>query len=184
MIYFTADLHLGHKNIIHYCDRPFSSIEEHDTVLMDNWNAVVREDDEIYILGDFMRGRIKEDIENTLRQLNGIKFLICGNHDRPEFCRGYFEWVRTYHEMTAYNKKWILFHYPILEWDGWYRSDETVHLYGHVHNHAEKPDAPFHLQVLNTLDRCFNVGVDVNGYTPVSIKALLQRLILSGDNSK
>lgn len=28
--FLTSDLHLGHKNIIRYCSRPFSSLKEMD----------------------------------------------------------------------------------------------------------------------------------------------------------
>ena len=34
MIYFTADLHLGHENIMHLCNRPFNNIEEHPYCVM------------------------------------------------------------------------------------------------------------------------------------------------------
>lgn len=51
-IYFTADLHLGHKNIIEYSNRPFHSIQEMDDCLINNWNNTINDSDEIYILGD------------------------------------------------------------------------------------------------------------------------------------
>lgn len=52
MIYFTADLHFKHDNIIKHCNRPFQSVEEMDNQLLDNWNKTVKSNDEIYILGD------------------------------------------------------------------------------------------------------------------------------------
>ena len=50
MIYFTADHHFGHENVIKHCNRPFSSAEEMDTVLTSNWNSTVKSDDDIYTL--------------------------------------------------------------------------------------------------------------------------------------
>ena len=52
MIYFTADMHFGHKAIITMQNRPFESVEEMDRVLLQNYNAVVHKDDTVYILGD------------------------------------------------------------------------------------------------------------------------------------
>lgn len=54
MIYFTSDLHLGHANVIRHCNRPFSSAEELDEVLIQNWNSRVTNNDTVYILGDLM----------------------------------------------------------------------------------------------------------------------------------
>lgn len=70
MIYFTSDLHLGHKNIIRLCNRPFSSIEEMDAVLIENWNRKVHQNDTVYILGDLMF-RSEKPPEEYLRQLKG-----------------------------------------------------------------------------------------------------------------
>ena len=42
MIFFTSDLHLGHENCIRLCNRPFSSIEEMDETLIENWNRKVQ----------------------------------------------------------------------------------------------------------------------------------------------
>ena len=55
-IYFTADLHFGHRAILeHEPDRPFSEmvdIAAHDEWLLDLWQRTVDKRDTIYILGD------------------------------------------------------------------------------------------------------------------------------------
>lgn len=45
MIYYTADLHLGHANIMKLSGRPFESVEEMNEALVNNWNAVVSKND-------------------------------------------------------------------------------------------------------------------------------------------
>lgn len=52
MIYFTADTHFGHYNVIRFCDRPFASAEEMDEAMIQNWNDRVTGNDTVYILGD------------------------------------------------------------------------------------------------------------------------------------
>ena len=52
MIYFTADTHFGHNNVIQFCDRPFASVEEMDEAMIQNWNERVTGNDTVYILGD------------------------------------------------------------------------------------------------------------------------------------
>ena len=81
MIFFTSDLHFGHRNIIRLCNRPFSSIEEMDNLLIQNWNHKVNRNDTVYILGDLMF-RNEKPPEEYLRQLKGKKHLLVGNHDR------------------------------------------------------------------------------------------------------
>lgn len=79
--FFTADLHLGHANIIRYCDRPFADVAEMNDALVANWNDTVRPGDEVIVLGDFAMGRIAETLPLAER-LNGRKILLAGNHDR------------------------------------------------------------------------------------------------------
>ena len=67
----------------------------------------------------------------------------------------------------------MLFHYPIVEWDGFKR--KTIHCYGHVHNR----DLLNNKEVISRLDkRAVNVGVDVNSFFPVSADELLRRAFL------
>ena len=44
-IYVTSDTHFNHKNIIEYCNRPYSSVEEMNKAIIDNWNSVVKDED-------------------------------------------------------------------------------------------------------------------------------------------
>ena len=79
--WFTSDLHLGHANIIRYCDRPFSDVDEMDVALVERWNETVAPDDTVWVLGDVALGRISESLA-LVAQLNGTKLLLAGNHDR------------------------------------------------------------------------------------------------------
>ena len=79
MVFFSADLHFGHANIIRHCARPFASVEEMDADLLANWRRRVRADDTVYIVGDLMF--YCKDPESYLWQLPGKKHLIVGNHD-------------------------------------------------------------------------------------------------------
>ena len=167
MIFFTADLHFGHENIIRHCNRSFASADEMDAALIRNWNAAVGPRDEVYILGDFTM-RPAAQAHEYLAALNGRKYFIRGNHDK--FLNGFepyecdFVWVKDYHVLKHEGRKLVLFHYPIAEWDGFFRG--SIHLYGHVHNNADSA-----ARLPGGL--AFNVGVDCHDFRPVSMKQIL-----------
>ena len=96
-IYFIADTHFSGENIIRYENRPFQNIHEMDNEIIHKWNGVVKNDDIVYILGDFGADKNEHTI---LNQLNGKKYLIKGNHDSNsnEYyrCAGFYE-VYDYH---------------------------------------------------------------------------------------
>ena len=79
-VFFTSDTHFNHEAILRFCDRPFTSIQEHDKVLIDNWNSVVGPEDTVFHLGDFCFGGFPKWKE-IREQLNGHIILIVGNHD-------------------------------------------------------------------------------------------------------
>ena len=79
--YLIADTHFGHSNIIEYENRPFSSVQEMDEYLIKLWNSIVKNDDLVYVLGDFTLSRRMNVIKELIRQLQGRKILIMGNHD-------------------------------------------------------------------------------------------------------
>jgi len=170
MVYFTSDLHFGHANIIKYCNRPYDSVEEMDKALINNWNATVKQEDAVYIIGDFTM-REAGVAKGYLSALNGTKYLIVGNHDM--FLKSFgattdwFGWVDNYAVINHNGAIMVLFHYPIVEWHGF--SKGSIHLYGHLHNSTSvTPWDP-------TNTRAFNVGVDVNDYKPISATEIIRR---------
>lgn len=137
--YYIADLHFGHKNALRFDERPFDTIGEHDEELIRRWNGVVKNDDKVYILGDISWTPPKPTVA-VIDRLNGIKYLITGNHDK-NLCRNQ-AFAERFAEITPYMEIHIakgmgvvLSHYPIpcfnRHFSGWY------HLYGHVHKSGE-----------------------------------------------
>jgi len=176
MIYFTSDTHFNHSNIINLCGRPFDNIEQMNNLMIQNWNSCVTDDDDIYILGDFMFKGSGIDANKFIQRLNGRKYLIRGNHDKyaedETFIIDNFEWIKDYYVLNYKKIKIILFHYPILEWDGYF--GDTIHLHGHVHNCGKNPEQKKRMSVLGK--RAVNVGVDVNNFSPVSIEKILRMI--------
>ena len=173
MNYYISDLHLGHYNIIRLCNRPFNTADEMDETIINNWNNVVRDEDDVYILGDFCF-RNAHPAEYYLKQLNGKKHLIFGNHDmkiRGNMVRGKYpglESAKNYDEIIDGTTKLILFHYPIVEWDGFFKN--TVHLYGHTHNNVK--NAAYRL--MKDVPNAYNVGADILGFTPRTLTQVIE----------
>jgi calcineurin-like phosphoesterase family protein len=80
MIFFTSDLHLGHRNIIEYCHRPFADLDAMNEGLIARWNEIVHDHDTVYIVGDLAMGRLTETVPLASR-FRGQKILVPGNHD-------------------------------------------------------------------------------------------------------
>lgn len=158
---FTSDLHLGHTNIIKYCNRPFKNVEEMDETIINNWNSKVSQNDTIWVLGDFSFYR-NEKNSWILSRLKGEKHLVIGNHDKKNKARKAVGWVSTQNEITieVNNKKLYLCHYYHEQWkDKWL--DQDIHLHGHSHGTSEA--------VLNRYD----VGVDVWDFSPVTLEEII-----------
>ena len=143
MRYYISDLHFFHKGMNERMDcRGFASIEEMNETMIEHWNAKVRPNDEVVILGDLSFGRA-EETNQLLNRLNGKLFLIYGNHDHFVNSRGFnslrFKWIKPYAELSDDKRKVVLCHYPIFCYNGQYKVDGegnplTYMLYGHVHN--------------------------------------------------
>ena len=166
-LFLTSDSHLGHFNICKYCHRPFQSRSEMDQTLIKNWNAVVPEDGIVVHCGDFMLPH-NEDIKEYnkyLNQLHGRVLLLRGNHDRASL-----DWVsdkliavRDQAMIVVDGVKIFAQHYPCAAFNGDY------HVYGHIHTLADGTCYGIDGDVTKVMRRnTYDVGVDQNGYTPVS----------------
>lgn len=151
-IFFTGDTHFKHGNIIKYCNRPFSSLEEHDETLIQNWNNVVKKEDIVYHLGDFCF----RDFNDYFYRLNGQIHFIEGNHDKETHKhRDKFASYSKYKEIGVGDQKIVLCHYAFRIWNKSHYG--SWNLYGHSHGSlSDDPHA-----------RAIDVGVDCHNYTPI-----------------
>ena len=135
MIYYIADMHFGHTNVLRFDNRPFSDTAQMDDTLIQNWNERVADDDTIYILGDAFWKNEENSIQ-IMERLRGHKHLIQGNHDRVKGkLRFYWESITQYAEVNDENRLVILSHYPMLFYKNQHHG--ATMLYGHVHNTSE-----------------------------------------------
>jgi len=166
MIYFTADQHFGHRNILKYESRPFANVSEMDEAMISRWNEMVNKNDMVYILGDLMFSKKESDVVAIVQRLKGKKILIKGNHDyfaSKAWTNKYFEKVTDYLEINCNGMKFCLMHYPMATWNK--KHYGSIHLHGHIHSNK----LPFEIG-----GRILNVGVDLFDYRPVSIDEVME----------
>lgn len=159
--FYTSDTHFFHKRIIEYCNRPFSSIEEMNEILIQRWNEKVKPNDTVYHLGDFIWSSSVEKIREICSRLNGQKILVYGNHDDKKqlLNSGCFK-CYNYFDFKYHDKFIVLFHYPIQEWNKKFHG--AIHLHGHCHGTIE-----------NIKNR-FDVGVDSHNFYPISLEEIYE----------
>lgn len=151
--YVCADLHLGHLN----CSlrRGFSSVEEHDLFLIYKWNSVIRPSDIVYVLGDLTME--KKSPYPILKQLNGIKYVALGNHERRQDVPELLNYVQGVAACYEY-KGAILTHIPIHDSQ---LSRFKLNIHGHLHeNYIED-------------SRYICVSMEQISYTPIALDSLL-----------
>jgi calcineurin-like phosphoesterase family protein len=169
-LFFIADTHLNHSNIIKYTNRPFKNSKEMDECIINNWNQVVPKDGYVFHLGDFSFGYVKRYYE----ALNGTIFFIKGNHDKEKdiVYTTAFDGVDVYKKIRVDKQEIILFHYPIYSWDK--KLHGSWHLYGHVHDKTLGVDIGIN---------AVNVSVEQTNYKPISFEQLKLLIKLRSENA-
>jgi calcineurin-like phosphoesterase family protein len=150
--FFTADEHLGHKNILLYCKRPFANAEEMDNEIIKRHNEIVKPEDTVYHLGDFtLKGT--QVAENYIRRLNGKHIFINGSHDY------WNKELKDIIELKVNDKYIVLCHYPMRSWPRSFHG--SIQLFGHCHG-SLKPEG-----------KQIDIGVDTHDFYPYSLEEIL-----------
>lgn len=157
-LWFTADWHLFHRNIIEYCGRPYPDEIAMAEDIRAKHNALVKPGDVVWHLGDVTFYR-NPAWEKLIRDFHGEKHLILGNHDRKKLLRPHFESVQNEKMLIVDGVKLLLTHYPLYG-----HSSGAFQIHGH--RHAKEPLRPKH--------RMLDVGVDGHGFRPWHISEVLQ----------
>jgi calcineurin-like phosphoesterase family protein len=170
-IWLTADLHIGHYNIIRYCERPFKDLDSMHEIIISRWNNKVSDDDIVYILGDL--GFVKRSgniISDVIERLNGRKILIRGNHDKGEKVWYLDNGIDKIFDNYVTMEGSLLSHYPLVPdiYDGKkvkkikemlsevYRREKcNFHYYAHTHRLPVEGE------------NFMNVGMDLHDFFPV-----------------
>lgn len=152
-----SDQHLFHKNIIRFCDRPFPTAELMNQCLVGNYNNVVKPDDVCIWVGDV--GFAGDDkINEVIKQMNGYKILIIGNHDfhHGKIRKLAFDEIHLLYYIQDDDAEIIMTHYPMDN-----LPLHTTNVHGHIH------------QNVTGNDQHINVSVERIGYKPINIKEIL-----------
>lgn len=168
--YFVSDFHFWHTAILKYSSRNFSSVEDMNEALVNNWNAIVKPEDLVYDLGDVSFGKYTET-KMLLQRLNGKHHIILGNHDKViinnknEFINsGVIASIQDYKELKIKGiPPIIMMHYPLRSWNKMHYG--SIMLHGHTHNS------------LKPIGKSVDVGVDSkyihDEYRPTSLEEVL-----------
>jgi calcineurin-like phosphoesterase family protein len=167
MIFFTSDLHFNHRNILEYSHRPFPDLATMHRSLIVNWNSVVKPEDTVWVLGDFgfhAKGEGCENLAGLFDRLAGHKHLVKGNHDEknPKVMKLPWASVSDLVTLRVGESRFVCCHYPLESWKNAHKG--YLHLHGHCHGSLKR-----------VIPHRFDVGVDVEGYYPVTWESLALR---------
>lgn len=188
-----SDTHFFHNNIVNFCDRN-SHLKrligpsqykkkpvDHNTYMVERWNAVVGKDDPILHLGDVAMGRGDSWSRfefDVAPRLNGDKYLILGNHDddRRDWAALGFTVIGEFGQMV--NNKTVTFsHYPLDPDHALGLTSDERHVHGHIHNNGYAIISGEHGWRHGTTDTSrnqINVSVEVIDYTPQKLSSLIK----------
>lgn len=184
-IWFTSDMHFGHRNVIRFCSRPYTDEKHMGQELIKNWNDTVKPNDFIFSLGDFSWWTDRHGVKKLVEQLRGMKYFLPGNHCKE----GMYELIDspTFHEcsdtVVLYIRpsdendprfggvkcfEIVLNHYPLLTWSH-VDYQNCYQFFGHIHSKAGQPMMEFG-ELLNIREgKQYDVGCDRHDWKPINL---------------
>lgn len=166
--YLTADTHFGHRKMIETGTRKFSSVEEMNQLLVKNWNSTVNDKDVVWVIGDFAFNMTEREVAEIFHSLKGRLRLVLGNHDydntgevKAAIARLPWERIVARAEIKHAGQRIILDHYAGMVWSADHHGAYLA--FGHSHGK------------LQGLPGSIDVGVDKQGYRPISVDEFVRQ---------
>lgn len=167
-IWLISDTHLNHDRDFVWKPRGFNSVWEMNNAIIENWNKVVKYDDIVYHLGDFILGDLDAGIK-LIKQLNGKIKLAIGNHDTNDRLKAFsnlynIDDIQFGYRLKAGKKSFILTHYQTLTGN----ADKSKTYSIHGHTHSPNPFCEY--------DLMYNVNCDAHNCYPVAWEDMLNEI--------
>lgn len=156
-LFFTADEHYGHENIIRYSKRPFADLAEMHEALIKKNNSVVRKQDTVIHCGDFSFWNRKKTQREIIPKLKGNHLFIKGDHDKWMGATGQYMMIVRHNTDIV-----VPCHYAMRVWP--FKHYGSYHVFGHSHGKTS--------DFLKSTD----VGVDSWNYYPVRLNEIKKKL--------
>ena len=184
VVWITSDTHYSHKNICRgvtnwrtkdgkipiESTRDFNTIEDMNSVIVDNINSKIGPDDTLIHLGDFSFGGFDKIGQFLDRLVCKNIHLVLGNHDHHiknnrENIHDRFLSVQNYLEVNIDGANFVLSHYPLCSWNQ--LSKGVIQLHGHVHLPTNKKWGN---------GKRLDIGVDGNNYQPYKLTEIVHMM--------
>ena len=184
VVWITSDTHYSHKNICRgvtnwrtkdgkipiESTRDFNTIEDMNSVIVDNINSKIGPDDTLIHLGDLSFGGFDKIGQFLDRLVCKNIHLVLGNHDHHiknnlENIHDRFLSVQNYLEVNIGGANFVLSHYPLCSWNQ--LSKGAIQLHGHVHLPTNKKWGN---------GKRLDVGVDGNHYQPYKLTEIVHMM--------
>lgn len=177
-MWFTSDLHLGHKNIVgpeisNWKEgyRNFKTVSEMDEELLKQLNANVQQDDVLYFLGDFsFKGNSTLSVYRDRIVCKNIVF-IKGNHDKRSSVITAFGHCHDYIEEDIMGIKFCMMHYAMRIWNKSHHG--AIHLYGHSHSKLE--DNPWGMSMDVGVDNAYRLYGEYRPFSLVDVMDIMDK---------